>query len=74
MRRWTETLFCTTPPEKVLIRRRIPCSEDAGPGAQVASDQETLRHQTIISDSHEGFAHGTVKPAACRARRQPLQT
>lgn len=33
-----DTLPCTTPLDKVVIRRRIRCSEDAGPGAQVASE------------------------------------
>ncbi|KQY82343.1 hypothetical protein ASD35_25535 [Pelomonas sp. Root1444] len=36
-----DTLPCATPPDKVLVRRRIPCSEDAGPGAHVASKNAT---------------------------------
>lgn len=44
-----DTLPCATPPDKVLIRRRIPCSEDARPGAQVASEYASLDQAFAIS-------------------------
>ena len=37
-----DTQPCATPPEKVLIRRRIPCSEDAATGAQVAPENAEI--------------------------------
>lgn len=55
-----DTLPCTTPPDNMLIRRRIPCSDDARPDAQVASEYAVNQH--IAASDHDASA----KPPAIR--------
>lgn len=58
-----DTLSCATSPDKVLIRRRIPCSEDAGPGAQVASENANASH------IHQGWRRRVDQDARPEIRR-----
>jgi hypothetical protein len=52
-----DTLPCATPPDKVLIRRRIPCSEDARPGAQVASEYASVCRPADQALEFAAFEH-----------------
>jgi len=58
-----DALPCAKAPDNMLTRRRIPCSEDAGPGAQVASknaDRRTDAFWMAEPDSRASLYAGEV--------------